>query len=90
MYSFLNPNPRITVTVAGKTTHSGGYGKAGVAGAVIGIAVGICVLFAIVKGLAWVRKWTTEKKLDKRGKFYAGRDMGIGEVELETQRVWEK
>lgn len=90
MYDFLNPNPRTTIIVDGEPTHGGGFGKAGVAGTVIGIAAGICVLFAIVKGVAWVRKWATEKKLDQRGKFYAGRDMGMGEVELETQRVWEK
>lgn len=80
VYSFLNPKP----------SSEGGVGKAGVVGYVFGIAVAIILIFCISKGLQWVRKWATEKKLDMRGKFYAGREMGQGDVELETQRVWEK
>lgn len=64
--------------------------KGPVAGYVFGIAAGIIIIFCIVKGLIWVRKWVTEKKMGKTGKFYAGRQMGQGEVELETSRAWEK
>lgn len=80
VYSFLNPAPK----------SEGGYGKGGVVGAVFGIAVAICVLFCLVKGAVWLRKWVTEKKLNQMGKFYAGRGREQGEVELEMQRVWEK
>ncbi len=68
----------------------GGVGKGEVVGYVFGIAVGICLLFCLTKGIASLRKWLTETKLQKNGKFYAGRDMRIGEVELETTRMWEK
>ena len=68
-----------------------GAGRAGgVAGVFFGIAAAIIIIFCLAKGLAKARKWATEKKMGKTGKFYAGRDMGVGEVELETQRVWEK
>lgn len=75
VYSFLNPNV---------------VGKGGVAGYVFGIAAGIIIIFSISKGLQRLRKWATEQKLGMTGKFFAGRDMGQGDVELETQRVWEK
>jgi hypothetical protein len=86
VYSFLNPEPKHEVD--GKNI--GGVGQGEVVGYVLGIAVGICILFCVSKGIATLRKWVTETKMDRRGKFYAGREMGIGEVELETQRVWEK
>lgn len=66
-------------------------GKSGiVTGYCFGIAIAICIIFCIIKGLYTLRKWATEKKMGKTGKFYAGRNMGAGEVELEIQRVWEK
>ena len=86
MYNFLNPEPRNEVN----GENIGGWGKGGVTGVCFGIALGIVVIFCVVKGVAALRKWTTEKKMGKTGKFFAGRQMGAGEVELETQRVWEK
>lgn len=70
--------------------NDGGVGKGGVVGYVFGIAVAIIIIFCISKGLAWVRKWVTEKKMGRKGVFYGGRNMGQGEVELETVRMWEK
>lgn len=91
VYSFLNFNPPNNVidSATGKTTNIGGVGKGAVVGYVFGIAVAICLIFCLVRGLVWARKWVTEKKLGMRGKFFAGREMGAGDVELETQRVWE-
>jgi hypothetical protein len=86
VYSFLNPEPKHEVN----GVNVGGVGKGEVVGYVFGIAVGICLLFCLTKGIASLRKWLTETKLQKNGKFYAGRDMRIGEVELETTRMWEK
>jgi hypothetical protein len=74
VYNFLNP-----AQGAGKT-----------AGYILGIAAGIIVVFLIVKGLMWIRKWLTEKKLGMTGKFYGGRSIGHGDVELEAVRMWEK
>lgn len=86
VYNFLNPTPRLEVN--GKNV--GGWGKGGVVGVVFGIAAAIIIIFCLAKGLTKARKWATEKKMGKTGEFYASRDMGVGEVELETQRVWEK
>jgi hypothetical protein len=74
VYNFLNP-----AQGAGKT-----------AGYILGIAAGIIVVFLIVKGLMWTRKWFTETKLGMTGKFHGGRSLGHGDVELEAVRVWEK
>jgi hypothetical protein len=74
VYAFLDPSKG-----AGKT-----------AGYILGIAAGIVVVFVIVKGLMWTRKWFTEKKLDMTGKFHGGRPLGTGDVELEAVRMWEK
>lgn len=91
VYSFLNPNPKNDVVgLDGKTEHLGGVGKGGVVGYVFGIAIAICIIFALSRGLTALRKWVTEEKMGKKGKFYAGREMGMGDVELETQRIWEK
>ncbi|EHK96937.1 hypothetical protein M7I_7337 [Glarea lozoyensis 74030] len=49
----------------------------------------IIIIFCIAKCLVWLRKFITEKKLGREGKFYQGRRMGQGEVELETVRIWE-
>ncbi|KAH8773946.1 hypothetical protein BGZ57DRAFT_763406 [Hyaloscypha finlandica] len=75
VYSFLNPNP---------PDHGA------VVGYVFGIAAAIILIFCVSKGLQTLRKWGAEKKAGMKGKFYAGRRMGSGEVELETVRVWEK
>ena len=86
----MNPNPPDHVVVNGVKKNLGGVGKGGVVGYVFGIAAAIVVIFCVSKGLQWLRKWATEKKGGMKGKFYAGRRMGNGEVELETVRVWEK
>ncbi|PQE23026.1 FAR-17a AIG1 protein [Rutstroemia sp. NJR-2017a WRK4] len=75
VYSFLNP----AVAKNGM-----------VAAYVFGIAVAICIIFAVVRGLVVARKWVTEEKMGRQGKFYGGRGMGTGEIELETMRMWEK
>ncbi|KAH6702891.1 hypothetical protein DL95DRAFT_174479 [Leptodontidium sp. 2 PMI_412] len=91
VYSFLNPDPvNKIIDAQGREDNIGGVGKGAVVGYVFGIAAAICIIFCVVKGLATLRKWGTETKLGKKGKFYAGREMGFGDVELETQRVWEK
>lgn len=86
MYNFLDPNQRHEVD----GTNVGGVGKGAVVGYVLGIAAAIVILFCVVKGVAWGRKWVTERKMGREGKFYKGRRMGQGEVELERVRVWEK
>ncbi|CAG8978590.1 hypothetical protein HYALB_00011740 [Hymenoscyphus albidus] len=87
VYGFLDPRPR-QLNAQGRNV--GGVGKVGVVGYVLGIAVAILVIFCISKGVAWVRKWASEKKLGMTGKFYGGRDGRQGEVELEAVRIWEK
>jgi len=49
-------------------------GKQGslVAAYVFGIAVGICIIFVVIWGITWLRKWITETKLGMRGKFARG------------------
>lgn len=90
VYSFLNPNPPDHVVTNGVKTNRGGVGKGAVVGYVFGIAAAIILIFCVSKGLQTLRKWGAEKKAGMKGKFYAGRRMGSGEVELETVRVWEK
>lgn len=48
-------------------------GRGYVAAYVIGIAVGIVVIFVVVKGLIWLRRWVTETKLGMTGKVAAAR-----------------
>ncbi|EPE10234.1 hypothetical protein F503_05329 [Ophiostoma piceae UAMH 11346] len=55
VYSFLDPSQ----------SSSPGL----VAAYVFGIAVGCVVIFAVVQGLIWVRRWLTETKLGMPGKF---------------------
>jgi hypothetical protein len=74
VYSFLDP--------------AGGKGK--VIGYVFGILAAIIVIFCIVKLVIWGRKWLTEIKMGRTGKFHGGREMGHGDVELEAVRRWEK
>ena len=91
MYNFLNPDaPNNVMGVDGEEENIGGVGKGAVVGYVFGIAAAICIIFGVVKGLTALRKWVTETKMERKGRFYAGREMGYGDVELQTQRVWEK
>ncbi|KAJ9130866.1 FAR-17a/AIG1-like protein [Pleurostoma richardsiae] len=53
-YSFLDP---------------GENGSGVVAGYILGIGVGCCVVFGLVYGAIWLRVWVTEKKLGMDGKF---------------------
>lgn len=59
-----------------------------VAAYVFGIAVGCLVVFGLASGAIWLRKFVTEKKLGKTGKFakrdygaVAPRDMEMGKPE---------
>ncbi|KAF2756755.1 hypothetical protein EJ05DRAFT_76461 [Pseudovirgaria hyperparasitica] len=47
------------------------HGSGITAGYIIGILVGACVIFIIVKYLIWLRVWVTESKLCRTGKFSA-------------------
>lgn len=51
---------------------------------VAGIAIGTMVVFGIVWGLIWLRRFVTEKKLGKTGKFSAAREKHAeaGDVEM--------
>lgn len=86
VYSFLDPRPKDEVN----GVNIGGVGKGAVVGYVFGIAAAIIIIFSLVKAIEWGRKWVTEQKMEKEGKFFGGRGMRVGEVELETVRVWEK
>ncbi|KIH88425.1 hypothetical protein SPBR_07740 [Sporothrix brasiliensis 5110] len=55
VYSFLDP------------AQKGGSGL--IAAYVFGIAIGCLVVFAVVQGALWVRRWATETKLGMPGKF---------------------
>ena len=74
VYSFLDP--------------ASGTGKR--AGYIVGILVGAIIVFLIIEGVAWGRKWLTEKKWGCEGKFHGGRSMAQGDSELEAVRKWEK
>ncbi|KZZ90177.1 hypothetical protein AAL_07278 [Moelleriella libera RCEF 2490] len=56
-YSFLNY----------RAVHGRGY----VAAYIFGIAVGVVMVFLVVYGLIWLRRWLTEEKLGMRGKLAA-------------------
>lgn len=73
MYDFLDP----------------GNGRGALTGYVLGIAAGIVVIFLVVQGLVWLRKWATEKKLGREGRFHGGRAKAQGDAELEATRQWE-
>ncbi|ORY54809.1 uncharacterized protein BCR38DRAFT_357541 [Pseudomassariella vexata] len=55
-YSFLDPGKQHSL----------------VAAYVFGIAIAIIMIFALVWGLIWTRRWATEKKLGMDGKFARG------------------
>lgn len=64
-YSFLNP-----------AIHGRGY----VAAYIIGIAVGIGLVFLVVYGIVWLRRWVTEEKLGMEGRF--AREPSRSDVEM--------
>ncbi|KFY64234.1 hypothetical protein V496_03393 [Pseudogymnoascus sp. VKM F-4515 (FW-2607)] len=66
-----------------------GNGRGALTGYVLGIAAGIVVIFLVVQGLVWLRKWATEKKLGREGRFHGGRAKAQGDAELEATRQWE-
>jgi hypothetical protein len=72
VYGFLDPS-------------SGHGGRT--AGFVLGIAGGIIIIFLATKFLIWGRKWVTEKKWNRTGKF---RSKVQGDSEMEAVRTWEK
>lgn len=75
VYSFLDP---------------GVDGKGAVAGYVFGIAAACLIIFWVAWGLIRLRKWLTEEKLGKDGKFAgqhaAWRDPTGGELEMSALR----
>ncbi|KAI1127120.1 hypothetical protein F5Y10DRAFT_243465 [Nemania abortiva] len=40
---------------------------------IFGIGIGVCIIFAVIKGLIWLRRWITEDKLGLDGVFAHGR-----------------
>lgn len=85
VYPFLNSAPKKLdndgKNIGGIGVYSAAY--------IVGIAVGIVVLFGVSKGLISLRKWAIEKKGGMMGKFYGGRALGHGEADLEEQKQWE-
>ncbi|KAI8961941.1 hypothetical protein F5Y11DRAFT_208386 [Daldinia sp. FL1419] len=53
-----------------------------VAAYIFGIGAATLVIFVIVKGVIWVRRWITEEKLGQHGKFAGFPPRNIQEVEL--------
>ncbi|TGO24906.1 hypothetical protein BPAE_0092g00250 [Botrytis paeoniae] len=68
VYSFLNP----------KVAQHGM-----VAAYVFGIAVGICLIFAVVKGAVSLRVWATETRGGRRGKVAKVGELQIADVEMQ-------
>lgn len=66
-YSFLDPAKQ----------------HARVAAYVFGIAVAGLLFFGIASGLIWLRKWITETKLGREGKFVSPRDKNAQVVDVE-------
>lgn len=54
-----------------------------VAAYVFGIAVGICLIFAVVKGAVSLRVWATETRGGRRGKFAKVGELQIADVEMQ-------
>jgi hypothetical protein len=65
-----------------------GGGK--LAGYIVGIAAAGVVIFALRQGLVWGRRWVTETKMGREGRFYAEREREQGDVEVVVVRPWEK
>jgi hypothetical protein len=58
------------------------HGRGVVAGYIIAILVGSVLIFVIVHYLIWLRKWITETKMHKMGKFpTAGPEVGHHELD---------
>ncbi|KAA8575016.1 hypothetical protein MFRU_002g03520 [Monilinia fructicola] len=57
-----------------------------VAAYVFGIAVGICVIFLVARGLVAARKWVVEGRMRRMGRFFGGRSLEA-EVEMATGGV---
>lgn len=72
-YSFLDP---------------GENGKGAVVGYVFGIAAGCIVVFGVAWGLIWIRKWVTERKMERMGKFarQAGWRDETEEMDMDVER----
>ncbi len=84
VYSFLNFTTKVTTTDAMGHKHTeGGQGTGGVIGYIAGIGVGIVIVFCLSKGACALRKWLTETKAGKTGKFYGGRGMDHA-MEMQT------
>lgn len=59
------------------------------AGYIVGIAAGAIIIFSFVNGLIRGRKWVTEVKFQKNGKFGNRRSDFEPDVELENMTVGE-
>lgn len=73
VYPFLDP--------------SEGTGK--LIGYIFGILAGSIVIFVLRQLLVMLRKWVTETKMGREGKFHGGRTKAQGDVEFESARPWE-
>jgi hypothetical protein len=62
------------------------HGSGVVAGYIIGILVGAVVIFLIIRYLILLRKWVTESKMGKTGKFSTARPQD-GLTELDDLHV---
>lgn len=58
-------------------------GRGYVAAYIVGIAVGVVIIFLVAWGLIWVRRWITESKMGMEGKF-AKQQSASGDVEMNT------
>ena len=59
-------------------------------GYVFGILAAIIVIFVIRQYVIKGRKWLSETKWGKEGKFHGGRHKSQGDVEFQAPRRWEK
>ncbi|KAG5917897.1 hypothetical protein E4U42_007075 [Claviceps africana] len=64
-------------------------GRGYVAAYVAGVAVGVVLIFVVVRGLIWLRRWVTEVKLGM-GAQYAAEAGAESDVEAEVVRVGDK
>lgn len=86
VYRFLDPAP---IAINGDGFNVGGIGNQ-VGAYVMGIMAGVVITFCVVRGLVWLRKWGVETRSGKHGEFFAGRDLGCGDVELDARRGGDK
>ena len=70
------------------------HGSGLVAGYIIGILVGAIVLFLIIRYVILLRKWVTESKMGKTGKFSTpGRQDGhqeLGDLHMKHSEVMQE